>query len=505
MASDNKRIAKNTMFLYIRMFLIMGVTLYTSRVILDKLGVTDYGLYNVVGGVVAMLSFLNGTLSIGTSRFITYELGTGNNEKLWQTFNTSFFTHLCLSFIILLIMETVGLWFFYNKLVIPQERFTACFWVFQLSLLTTVISISQVPYTSLVQSHEDFNTYAYVSIFEALGKFVICYMVTITEWDRLIVYAAFIAFVQISVALFYRFFCNHHYEESHLALSFDKKVFKGLMGFSGWNIIANLTETLRLQGVVIIINMFLAPVVVAAQALANQVSNALMGFINNFRTAFNPQIIKLYAAGEREASKKLTLQATIVCYDMVLILALPCIYTMKTIMGLWLVEVPEYAVAFTQFILISNILGTFSASFYIPMMAANRIKFNSISSVFLGIFQFILLYYILKFGGNAMWVPFLNLIMVVGFSMFVKPYVLWRDIDYSIKELASCYWSCAKVTILSLMVTYPIVYLLGDSIWEAAVIVFVSVIAVGISSFLFMEKEMRSKLVYIIKNRIHKK
>lgn len=505
MASDNKRIAKNTMYLYARMFLIMGVTLYTSRVILDKLGVTDYGLYNVVGGVVAMLSFFNGTLSIGTSRFITYELGTGNKEKLWQTFNTSFYTHLCLSFIILLIMETAGLWFFYNKLVIPEERLTACFWVYQLSLLTTFVNISQVPYTSLVQSHEDFNTYAYVSIFEALAKLGICYMVSITAWDKLIVYAVLIALIQIAVAIYYRFYCNRHYEESHLALSFDKNIFKGLMSFSGWNIVANLTETLRLQGVVIIINMFLAPVVVAAQALANQVSYALMGFVTNFRTAFNPQIIKLYAAGERDASKKLTLQATIVCFDLILLLALPCIYTMKTIMGLWLVEVPEYAVIFTQFVLIANIIGTFSASFYIPMMAANKIKFNSIASVFLGVMQFVGLYFILRFGGDAMWVPYVNLILVIGFSLFVKPYVLWKDIDYSLTELLKCYRDCAKVFLLSFAVSYPLVYFLGDSIWEAAIIIFVTVLAVGISSFAFMEREMRSKLVSLVKNKIHHK
>lgn len=503
MASDNKRIAKNTMYLYARMFLIMGVTLYTSRVILDKLGVTDYGLYNVVGGVVAMLSFLNGTLSIGTSRFITYEMGTGNKFKLWQTFNTSFYTHLCLSFIILLVMETVGLWFFYNKLVIPEDRLNACFWVYQLSLLTTFVNISQVPYTALVQSHEDFNIYAYVSIFEAIGKLGVCYMVAITEWDRLVLYAVLIALIQIAVALYYRFYCNQHYEEAHLSLSFDKKIFKGLMGFSGWNIIANLTETLRLQGVVIIINLFLSPVVVAAQALANQVSHALLGFVTNFRTAFNPQIIKLYAAGECDASKRLTLQATIVCFDLILLLALPCIYTMKTIMGLWLVEVPEYAVIFTQYILISNVLGTFSASFYIPMMAANKIKINSVAALFLGVLQFVALYFILRLGGDAMWVPYVNLILVIGFSMIVKPYVLWKDIEYSIKELAFCYWTCAKVTILSLMLTLPLVHFLNDSIGEAAVIIFATALSVGISSLIFMEKDMRSKLVSIIKNKIH--
>lgn len=487
------------------MLLIMGVSLYTSRVILDKLGVTDYGLYNVVGGVVAMLSFINGTLSIGTSRFITYELGRGDKERLWSTFNTSFYTHLFLSVIILAIMETAGLWFFYNKLVIPPERLSACFWVYQISLLTTFISITQVPYSSLVQSHEDFNTYAYISIFEAFGKLGICYMVSMTRWDKLVVYAVLIALIQLIVALYYRYYCNHHYEESHLSLTFDKRIFKGIMGFSGWNIIANLTETLKLQGVIIIINMFLAPVVVAAQSLANQVSNALMGFVTNFRVAFNPQIIKLYAAGDRDASKKLTLDATVICFDLVLILSLPCIYTMKTIMGLWLVEVPDYAVVFTQYILVANVIRTFDASFYIPMMAANKIKFNSIAAAFFGVSLFITLYFILKSEGDAMWVVYMNLITASIFSLIVKPYILWREIDYSISELASCYWTCIKVLILSVALTYPVVHFFGESVWESAIIIIETIIVVGISSFVFLGKEMRVKLIIFVKDKFNKR
>lgn len=503
MASNNRRIAKNTIYLYIRMILIMVVTLYTSRVILDKLGVVDYGLYNVVGSVVGMLSFINGTLSIGTSRFITYELGTGNQKRLWYTFNTSFYTHLALSAIVLIILETAGLWFFYHKLVIPEERLDACFWVYQLSLFTAFISITQVPYNALVQSHEHFNTYAYVSIFEALAKLGICYAITVTAWDRLIMYAILIALIQTAVALYYRYYCNRHFEESHLSLHFDKQIFRGLMGFSGWNIVANVCEMLRVQGVIVIINLFLAPVVVAAQAISNQVSTALMGFVNNFRTAFNPQIIKLYAAGERDASKELTLQTTVICFDMVLILALPCIYTMKTIMCIWLVEVPDYAVVFTQYIMICNIIGTFNASFYIPMMAANKIKTNSVASVVFGFTQYIVLYIALYLGGGAMWVPILGVVGAILFSFFVKPYVLWKEINYTSKELLKCYWNCIKVLLISLFVTLPFVFLLDDNnITHAIIIVLITVVTVFSASILFMEKTMRDKVYYIVKSKI---
>ncbi len=503
--SDNKRIAKNTMFLYIRMILIMGVTLYTSRVVLDKLGVEDYGLYNVVGGVVGMLSFLNGTLSTGTSRFLTFELGTGDKDRLTATFSTAFYVHLILSFIILFLMETGGLWFFYHKLVIAEERLMPCFWVFQISILTTMISITQVPYTSVIMAHEKMDIYAYVSIFEAVSKLAICYLLSVSVMDRLIWYAILIAIVQLLVAFFYRFYCVHHFEESKLRMIWDKGILKSLMGFSGWNIIANLTETLKLQGVLVLINLFFAPVVVASQAIANQVANTMMQFVNNFRTAINPQIIKLYASGDKEASKKLTLETTIYCFDLILLIGLPAIYVMKPLMSIWLVEVPEYAVVFTQWIILCNIVGTFGAAFYIPMLAANRIKTNSIAAIFLGVGQFVLLYIVLKLGGGPMWIPYLTFAMYVGFSLIVKPYVLYKEIDYSWRELFKCYWDCAKVVGLSLLLTLPLKIVLEDNYINALLIAVLTVLAVCLSSYVFMDKEMRAKLVNVLRTKVLKR
>ncbi|MEE1177576.1 MAG: polysaccharide biosynthesis protein, partial [Paludibacteraceae bacterium] len=285
--ADGKRIMKNTMFLYIRMLLVMGVTLFTSRVILDKLGIDDYGLYNVVGGVVGMLSFLTGTLSIGTSRFITFELGTGNTDKLTRTFSTAFYTHFILGVIIFLFMETVGLWFLYNKLVIPEPRFYACLWVFQISILTTFVSVTQVPYTSVIMAHERMGVYAYVSIFEVMAKLAVCYLISYSSFDRLIYYAVLIAVVQVIVASIYRIYCVRKFKESLLSKIFDKSIFRKMLGFSGWNIMANLSETFNQQGVLIMLNLFFTPAVVAAQAISVQVSNALMQFVNNFRTAIN--------------------------------------------------------------------------------------------------------------------------------------------------------------------------------------------------------------------------
>lgn len=501
-SANNKRMAKNTMFLYFRMILIMGVTLYTSRVILDKLGVDDYGLYNVVGGVVGMLSFLNGTLSIGTSRFLTYELGAGNQSRLSVTFSTAFYVHAILALIIILMMETGGMWFLYNKLVIPDERMVACVWVFQLSILTTLVSITQVPYTAAIMAHEHMNIYAYISIFEALARLGICYLLAISSTDRLILYAILMSIVQILVASFYRVYCIRHYFESHLRKIFNKEIFIGMMGFSGWNVMANLAETLKNQGVLVLINMFFAPTIAAAQAVANQVSHAMMQFVNSFRTAINPQIIKLYAVGNEEASRRLTLQTTVYCFDLILILGVPAIVVMDEIMGLWLVEVPDYAVEFTQWIIICNIVNTFNASFYIPMMAANKMKSNSIAAVFLGLGQFVILYGLLKLGWGPMWVQYTGLIMAVGFSLIVKPLILFREINYSLKELLMCYWNCVKVLLVASVVIVPSCYLMGDEVLSTFIKGGISFMAVGFASYISLEKEAKIKLNSFIQKKV---
>ena len=482
----------------------MGVSLYTSRVILDKLGVDDYGLYNVVGGVVGMLSFLNGTLSNGTSRFLTFELGRGNKERLERTFSTPFYTHLILAGIILIIMESAGMWFIYHKMVIPPERLTACIWAFQLSILTTIIAITQVPYTAIIMAHERMGIYAYVSIFEVFAKLAVCYLLGISSIDKLILYSVLLAFVQFVVALFYRIYCAQKFAESRLTMSFDKGIFRSMMVFSGWNIMANLAETLRLQGVLVLMNLFFAPVVIAAQAVANQVSNAMMQFVNNFRTAINPQIIKLYAAGDKEASKKLTLSSTVYCFDLVLMLGLPCIFVADKLLHLWLVEVPDYAVVFTQWIIATKIIGTFSASFYIPMMAANRMKSNSIAAAYLGLGEFILLYILLKIGFDVMWVQYLGFAMAFLFAFWVKPYILYKEIDYTLKELLTCYWKCAKVAILSFLLSSFFRVFFNDSLLHSIMLLIAIIGSVLVSSYIFIDKETKKKLYQFVKARIYK-
>ena len=499
---NNKRIAKNTLFLYFRMILIMGVTLYTSRVILDKLGIEDYGLYQVVGSVVGMVSFLKGTLSAGTSRFITFELGVNNLDRLKRTFSTTFYTHVILGIIIVILMETGGLWFLYNKLQIPTERLTACFWVFQLSIITAFVATTQIPYSSAIMAHEKMGIYAYISIFEAFAKLGVCYLITMTTTDRLVIYAILIATVQFLVAMFYRVYCVRKFTECHITRVYDRLIFRNLIGFTGWNVMANLAETLKLQGVLVLINLFFSPVVVAAQAVANQVTNAMMQFVSNFRTAINPQIIKLYASGDKDESKKLTLRTTVYSFELMLILGLPAIIVMDWLMHIWLVEVPDYAVVFTQWIIIRQIIGVFSAAFYTPMMAANKLKLNSTFAVFSGIGQFILLYILFRCGLGPMWIQYTGLIVTLLYSMGVKPYVLYKDIDYTIKELLLCYWNCLKVLLLSCVIICPAVYLLDEGGTDNIFKIIVSIISVAISSYVFLEQSEKNNLKYFVMKKI---
>lgn len=502
--SDNKRIAKNTLFLYVRMLFVMGVSLYSARVVLDKLGVDDYSLYNVVGGIVGMLSFLNGTLSIGTSRFLTYELGRKEKNKLSLTFNTTFYAHLALGILFILLLETAGVWYICNKLVVDASRFDAAMIVFQISIIASLISMIQVPYTSLILAHEEMGVYAYVGIFEAVAKLGVIYALVVSETDKLILYAVLIAIVQLLVTMCFWAYCHRHYIESQLNLLYDNSIMKSLLSFSGWNVLANLSETLKLQGYIILLNLFFQPFVVAAQTIGNQVAGAMMQFINNFRNAINPQIIKLYAAGEYEESKRLTMSTTVLVFDLVLLLGLPTIIVMDTIMNIWLVEVPPYAVIFTQYIIVQRILSTFDASFYIPMMAEGKIKTNSILASFSGPGLFLLLYVIYKVGGDVMWMQYTGIIAQVLFGFLIKPYLLVHDEQgYSYSDFVPCFFSCMKVTVLAVGLSYLFYCVVGNTnIYSTISLFLLSVLSVMVSSYIFMSSEMKSKMMEMVKNTI---
>lgn len=499
MAIDSKRIAKNTIFLYARLILIFGVSLYTSRVVLDKLGVDDYGLYNVIYSVIGLLSFLSATLSSGTSRFITFDLGKGVLEKLKTTFSTALFAHIMLAGIILVLGETIGLWYVTHVMVIPPERFVAAIVVYQVSIFNTMLSIVLVPFTSEVMAHERMDVYAYLGILEVILKLVIVFILVKISADKLIVYAFLVFSVAILIFLFYVWFTRKNFAEVRFSRRFDKSTFRAIMKFSGWNIIANLSNTLMKQGVIMLFNIFFAPVVVAAQAVSNQISAALMQFVNGVRNAINPQVIKSYADERYEDSKRLTLQSAEYVFDLLLLMGLPMIMIMDSFMHLWLVDVPEYAVVFAQLIIVQDILGNFSAAFYTPMVAANKIEKNTYASVVLCLSQFGLMWLLFKMGLGPVWARYLGIIFCCIWSFVVKPYILWHDLNYTWREMALCIFKSMSTFAVSSLICYVIYKVIPQTSFAISVVVAIlAAVSVAMVSFAFMNKAMKKKIVNVV-------
>ncbi len=305
MSSDSRRIAKNSAVLYARMLLSMAVSLYTSRVVLEVLGVDDYGLYSVTGGVVAMFAFINGSMSGATSRFLTYEMGLGNAERLRDTFNSALLVHIGVAAIILVFAETIGLWFLNCKLSIPEESMTAANWVYQFSIVASLVTITQVPYNACIIAHENMNVYAYIEIANVLMKLGIVYLLVVIGGNKLIIYGILVLVVNIIVASLYRIYCLRKFSESHFRYVFDKSILKPMLSFSGWDLYGNMCVTARTQGIVMLINVFFGVAVNAAASIATTVFSTLSSFASNIIMAFRPQIIKQYAAGESEEFNKL--------------------------------------------------------------------------------------------------------------------------------------------------------------------------------------------------------
>ena len=423
----------------------MGVTLYTSRIVLEVLGATNYGLYYAIFSIIGLLSFLTGTLSAGTSRFITYEIGTGNSNKLKTTFSTALYSHALLGFIIIILGETIGLWYAYNVLVVPDGSQGVALIVYQISIISTVISIIQIPFVADIIAHERMNAFAYIGIYEAVAKLVVLYFLVETSANKLLIFAFLQLLVAISVFFLYFIYSFTQFKEVTVKKIFDKYIFKEILKFSGWNIIANISETLMSQGIIMLYNIFFMPFVVAAQAIANQISRTMMQFVNNVRQAVNPQVIKLYADNNHRESQRLTFISAEYVFYLLLILGVPCIVVMPMILNIWLTNVPDYTVAFARLIIAQQILGNFSSAFYTPMLAANKLAKNSIASVFLCIFQFLVLWLLFKIGFGPLWARYLGLFSAVCFSFIVKPYILWKDVNYNLKEIGSTILKCMKV------------------------------------------------------------
>lgn len=372
--SSNKRIAKNAVALYLRMFLSMIVGFYTSRVVLDTLGVEDYGIYGVVGGVVAMIGFLNASMSGATSRFLTYELGRGDQKRLSETFSCALIVHIGIAIIVFVFAETIGLWFLNNKLVIPDGRMGAAHWVYQLSVVGTMIGISQVPYNATIVAHEKMDIYAYIEILNVTLKLLVVYLLSIGDFDKLILYASLVFAVNVLIMIIYRLYCIKHFPESHFHRRLNKSIFKPLLIYSSWNLYGSLCVTIRQQGINFLINIFFGVVYNASASVATNLQGIIKGFAYNSTMAFRPQIIKAFGRGDYQEMLKLMKTSFMIAVFLTLIISLPVMVETEFLLDLWLVEPPVMTNIFVRLLLVSALFAMMTAIFSIGIDATGKNK-----------------------------------------------------------------------------------------------------------------------------------
>ena len=503
--SDNKRIAKNTMFLYFRMFLIMGVYLYTSRIILATLGVEDFGIYNVVGGVVTMFSFLNGSLGGATSRYITFELGRKDYEKLNKIFNVALLTHIFIGLVIVILSETIGLWFLYEKMIIPEDRFNAAFWVFQISIISSIASLIQVPYNATIIAHENMKIYAYVGIIEAILKLVVVYMLAFSPFDTLIYYAILLCLINVGIVSFYRLYCIRLYPESQIRLCKQLALYKDMFKFAGSDLIGNVSVLAQGQGLNLLLNIFFGPVVNAARAIAYQVQGAITQFGNNFMTAVRPQIIKLYAQGEIKEMFRLVYLSSNFSYYLMWLMIFPICLEADYILTLWLGEYPNHSVSFLILVFILCLIQTLKTPRTIVLHATGKLFLANVVIGTLLCCAFPLAYVFLKMGGepeSVFWAA--NITMFL--SEFISVFIVRKYVEYNIADyLLNVHGRCAIVTVVSLILPY----FLYDRYMEPSFVRLILTCCLSTISIVAtvwcigMNKDMRQKTVTFIKSKIH--
>lgn len=439
-SAANRRIAKNTMFLYFRMLLSMGVTLYTSRVVLETLGVEDFGIYNVVGGFVSMLSFLNGTMAAATQRFLSFEIGNGDCINLNKVFMTSLQIHILIVVLVFLLAETIGLWFLNAYMNIPSDRISAANWVYQASIFSMMVTIISVPYNAVIIANERMKAFAYISILEITLKLLVAFFLVCIDDDKLKIYSILLLGVSIIIRLVYGIYCRNSFVECHLKMGFDKKKFRQMLDFSGWNLIGSLAVIGRDEGENVLLNIFYGPVVNAARGIACQISNAINMFVGNFQIALNPQIIKRYASSDYENMFSLIFKGSRYSFYLLLILILPVLLETEYILKLWLKNIPDYSILFTRLVLIFSLFDTLYKTILVGHLATGNIRLLQLIVGGLNLSILPLLLILLNLGYGPEMVFIINILysligLIIRLFLFKLVIPLFSILDFCKKVL----------------------------------------------------------------------
>lgn len=439
------------------MLFLMVISLYTSRILLHALGVEDFGINNVIGGFVVMFAFVNRSMSSVTQRFLTYELGRKDNDKLNKVFNATLFIHIAMGLLVILFAETFGLWFLHNKMVIPQERFTAALWVFHTSVLITAIGVSYIPFNAIIISHERMNVFAWISILEGIIKIFIAYCISMSRGDRLVFYSILMLVSQVIVVAFYVIYSKKNFNETRLSLQFNRPIFKDIFGFFGWNFYGTMGSVIVNQGVNVLLNMFFGVVVNAARGIAVQVESAVLAFADNIQTAINPQITKTYAQNEYAKMHSLILFNCKVTFFVMFVLSLPIWIETDTILKLWLDIFPDYAVSFLRLLLIAILIDVLGKPFVISINSTGSVKMLYKLTGSLLLFEFPLCYLAILLTNNPnsvfICMIILNLIIFLIRVLLTKPLIylnLKRTFSVFLRLGLVAILCCAIISVISI-------------------------------------------------------
>ena len=483
--------------LYVRMLFTMAVSLFTSRVVLQTLGVEDYGVFNVVGGVITMFAFINGGMVSSTQRYLNFEIAKGNADRLRSVFNTALQIHALIALIIIILGETVGLWFLLEKLVIPEERMTAAMWVYQCSIIACVVSILSVPYNADIIAHEKMSAFAYISILDVTLKLVIVYLLVVSPIDKLIVYAILTLLVQLLIRYVYTRYCNKHFQESFVEWKLNKPLFNEMLSFAGWSFWGNLSAILYTQGLNMMLNIFFGPVVNAARGIAVQVQSAVHQFVSGFQTALNPQITKNYASGDLEQMHSLMFRSARFSFLLLFFISLPVLIETEFLLTLWLKSVPENAVIFTQIMICISLIFTTANPCAIANQATGKVKVYQVveGSILLTILP--ISYMVLRHGSPAYSV-FIVHFCVESVAQFTRMYMLRKLINLPLRQYFRNIY-LPIVTTVSIAIILPImVHMQMVNGWLRFIAVgFTCVLSVGTNAFFFgLSKSERTFFTY---------
>lgn len=503
-SQNNKRIAKNTLMLYIRMLLIMVVSLYTSRVILQALGVEDFGLYNVVGGVVVLFTFINNAMVTSTQRFLNFEIGRNNLDEAQKVFSASLNIHAIIAGVFLLLAETVGLWFLNRYIQIPEGREVAANWVYQFSIIVSILNIIRSPYNAAIIAHEHMSFYAYVSIIEIILKLAIVYMVYLFS-DRLVAYAFLMMMVTLIVLGAYYIFCKKKYAICKYKFEYNKKRYMALASFSGWSLFGSLANMGASQGINIILNMFFGVAVNAAMGIANQVNAAVYQFVSSFQTAFNPQIIKSYAAGDRTYFISLIMNTSRYSFLLLFLLALPIYICCPEILSIWLGTVPEYAVEFCRLMILFLLIDAVQGPLWVSAQATGKIRNYQILMSVLILLNLPITYVLLIFFKK----PEIALIVrvAVNFITAVARVIYLNHLyDFPIgRYMKDVILKCLMVMVISYPIPYLIHRMMGTTLTDTFANVFIALVcAIVFITLIGLRSKERILIISKMKQVFHK-